>query len=231
MSRNALKLGKRRKHILTDRMKALSAKALAQKIGYLRIDDLPGAAIFDSLPRLSFNASRHIHSKDNLYIVKSGSVIIRHAHYEYFIKDLWSGAVFGNMPLLGQSLMGMEAMAGSEGATLGVLDLSAAKRWVAANAIALFERLGPRLSSLETEHYRSRFQLADSRLAALILDLAADGSTVAGLSHEEIGELLGMYRETITTTLSVMEQDRLIEVARKKITILDKRALRELSEL
>jgi len=230
MSKDALGLRIRRKHILSDKAKAFSAKALAQKIGYLRIDELPSAAVFDSLPRLTFDSGRHIRSKDNLYLVKSGSVIIRHKHYEYLVKNLSPGVLFGNMPLLGQTLIGTEAIAGSDGATLGVLDAKAAKQWIESNPIAVLEKLGPHLSSVETEDYRARFQLADSRLAALLLQLSAEGSVVEGLSQEELGELLGMYRETVTTTLSVMELDRLIEVGRKRITLLNRRALRELSE-
>lgn len=231
MSKDALEVNRRRKHVLTDKTKVLSAKALAQKIGYLRIDDLPGTAIFDSLPRLPFNAGRRIRSRDNLYLVKAGEVIIRHARHDYFVKELTPGLLFGNMPLLGQTLMGTEAIAGSEGATLGVLDTNTAKRWIESNPIPILECLGPRLSRVDAEHYRSQFQLADSRLARLILELSAEGSTVEGLTHEELGERIGTYRETVSVTLSVMELDKLIKVGRKKITILDERALRELSEL
>jgi CRP-like cAMP-binding protein len=194
---------KRRKHLLTDKMKVLSAKALAQKIGYLQAVDFPDTA-FDSLPRLSFNPSRHIKSKDNLYLVKSGSVIIKHAHYEYFIKDLSPGALFGNLPLLGQTMLGTEALAGSGGATLGVVDRQRTKRIVETNPIGILDKLGSRLSSIETDHYRVRFQLADSRLAALILNLSGEAPSVEGLSHEELGEMLGIYRETVTTSLGVM---------------------------
>ena len=54
---------------------------------------------------------------------------------------------------------------------------------------------------------------------------------IAGHTHAELGEFLGTYRETITNTLSLVELDGIIQVNRMKITILDKRALRELSEL
>jgi CRP-like cAMP-binding protein len=185
MSKNALELSKRRKHVLPDKMKALSAKALAQKIGYLRIDDLPGTNIFDSLPSLSFNPNRHIKSKGNLYLVKSGSVIIRHIHHEYLVKELSPGVLFGNMPLLGQTMIVTAAIAGGEGTRLAVLDTNTAKQWIESNPIALLEKLGPRLALAETGHYRSRFQLADSRLAALLLELSAEGSTVEGFSHRQ----------------------------------------------
>ena len=219
---------KRRKHHLTEKMKILSAKALAQKVGYLRIEDLP--LNFDSLPRLTFNPGRSIKSKDNLYVVRSGVVIIKHARHGYFVKDLPAGFVFGNLPLLGQTMAATEAHAGNNGATLGVLDAHAAKQLIQEKPMTIANLLGPRLSWLEVEHYRSRFQLSDSKLAALLLELS-ENNALEGLSHAELGELVGMYRETVTNTLSIMEADKIIEVSRRKITILDKRALQELSEL
>lgn len=196
----------------------------------MTVDEFPSATIFDSLTRLTFNVGRRIKSKDNLYLVKSGSVIIRHSRHNYFVKELASGALFGNLPLLGQTMTGTEAIAGSDGAVLGVLDTNAAKRWIETSPIALLEKLGPRLSRLEDEHYSTRFQLADSRLAALLLELAGEDSIAKGFSQAELGEMIGVYRETVTTTLSMMESDKLIKVGRRKITILDRRALRELSE-
>lgn len=114
---------------------------------------------------------------------------------------------------------------------LSVMNLEAAKQWISEYPVELFEMIAPRFSEIEFEHYRSQFQLIDSRLAALILKLSAEGSTVEGLSHAELGEFLGAYRETVTNTLSLMELDGIIQVNRMKITIFDKRALQELSEL
>lgn len=229
MDKDGLRLSKRRRGN-TDKQKALAAKALAQKVGYLRVDEFPDTSLFDSLPRLRFKAGRRIQSKDNLYVVKSGSVIIKHAHYNYFVKELTSGVLFGNLPLLGQTMTITDAIAGSGGAMLGVLNTNAVKQWIAANPIALLEKLGPRLSKLADEYYRASFQLIDSRLAALLLELAGDDSIVKGLSQTELGELIGIYRESVTTTLSMMESNKLIKVGRRKVALLDKQGLRELSE-
>jgi hypothetical protein len=187
MNKNALELSKRRRGS-TDKHKALAAKALAQKVGYLRVDVFPGASLFDSLPRLTFKAGRRIQSKDNLYLVKSGSVIIKHAHHNYFVKELTPGVLFGNLPLLGQTMTLTDAIAGNEGAMLGVLNVSTAKQWIVANPIELLEKLGPRLSKLNDEYYRASFQLVDSRLAALLLELAGDDSIVKGLSQVELNQ-------------------------------------------
>ena len=229
MSQNVPESSNQRKRS-SDRWKALSAKALAQKVGYLRIDEFPIESIFDFLPRLTFKAGRRIKSKDNLYLVKSGSVIIRHSYHNYFVKELTPGVLFGNMSLLGQTMTGTDAIAGGDGAMLGVLDTNAVKRWIEATPILLLEKLGPRLARIEDRHYRARFQSADSRLAALLLELADADSIVKGRTQAELGGLIGVYRETITTLLSRMASDRFIMVGRKKITILDNGALRELSE-
>jgi CRP-like cAMP-binding protein len=208
----------------------LSANALAHSIGYLSISDFSPSNLFDSLPSLSFIPGKLISSKNNLYILKSGSVIIRHSRHDYFIKELLPGALFGNLPLLGQSLSSTKAIAGIDGARLSVMDIEAAKKWIKACPTELLEIIGPRLHLVEARYYSARFQLADSRLASLLLMLSAQGSVVEGLSHEELGEMLGVHRETVTVALSVMESDGMIERSRKAITIVDKGRLRELSE-
>ena len=221
----------RRKHLLTDRSKTLAASALAQKIGYLRIDDFPIASIFNTLPTQEYSANRFIRCKEELFVVKAGSVEIWHRRYDKLVRELGTGALFGDMVLLGQTMLGTKASAGNQGATVAMMDGEAVKQWIESNPVSIFAELGYRLSSIETEHYRSQFQLADSRVAALLLELAGQDSVIEGITHEKLGERLGLYRETVTVVLDAMNVDRLIEVGRMRITILDKRAVREMSEL
>lgn len=220
-----------RKHVLTDSMKNLAAVVLAQKIGYLRIGDFPDTRFFETLPTQLFSPHRIIRCKNEAFFVKNGLIEIWHTHHDYLVKELRSGVLFGDMPLLGQTMIGTRAISGTEGATLGVLNPDAARQWIKANSIVVVEALGPRLASIDAEHYRSCFQLADSRIAALLLELAGESSTVEGFTHGEIGEKIGLYRETVTSILDAMKLDRLIKIERKKIIILDNRALRELTEL
>lgn len=221
----------RRKHALTDRMKTLAASTLAQKIGYLRTDHFPGSRIFVSLPVQSFTPGRVINCKNNLCLVIRGSVEIYHASHNYFIKELHPETLFGDMPFLGQTMLITKALAGERGAEIGYMDADTVRRWVRTNPLGLMEKIGSRLSEIEQEHYRSHFQLADSRIAALLLDLAGKESVIEGYSHEDLGELLGLYRETVTVILDAWKLDKLIEVNRMRITILEKRALKELSNL
>jgi CRP-like cAMP-binding protein len=230
MSRQVEPTG-RRKHLLTDRMKALAASALAQKIGYLKAENFPGSRVFVSLPVQSFTQGRIINCKDTICLVVRGMVEICHATHNYFIKQLPAGTLFGEMPLLGQSMLITKALAGEGGAEIGFMDEDTAKRWARINTLVLLEKIGGRLFEVEEEHYSSHFQLADSRVAALLLRLAGKGSIIEGYSHEDLGEKLGLYRETVTIILDGWKLDKLIEVGRMKITILEKRALKELSEL
>jgi len=221
----------RRKHLLTDKMKALAASSLAQKIGYLKAEDFPGSRMFVSLPVQSFAQGRVINCKNNICLVTRGAVEIYHAVHTYFIKRLPKGTLFGDMSLLGQTMLSTKAVAGEVGAEIGFMDADTAKRWVRTNPLGLIEKIGGRLTEIEEEHYSARFQLADSRIAELLLELAGKGSTIEGLSHQELGERLGLYRETVTIILDAMKLDKLITVGRMKITILEKQALKELSGL
>jgi CRP-like cAMP-binding protein len=54
---------------------------------------------------------------------------------------------------------------------------------------------------------------------------------VEGLTHYDLGETVSLFRETLTIVLNAMKSNKLIEIGRKRIAILDKRALEELSEL
>ena len=231
MSTQPKRLQSIRKHERSRRAKELAAVALAHKIGYLRIEDLPNEQVFDSLPTQSFNQHRIIRAKDELFLIRHGLVEIWHTSDDILVKELEPGVLFGNMPLLGQVMLGTKAITGPPGATVTVIDADAMTEWVKTAPATILEIIGRRLANVEGEHYRSRFQLADSRIAALLLELAGEDSVILGLTHEEIGEKIGVYRETVTNMLDSMKMQRLIEIGRKRITILDKRALRELSEL
>jgi CRP/FNR family transcriptional regulator len=221
----------RKPHSLSDKRKTLSAAALAQKIGYLRIEDLPHASIFEGLPVQSFSPHRIIRCKDELMLIKEGLVEVWHTHQDSLVKELHPGVLFGEMPLLGQTMLGTKAIVAGQGAKVAVITAATAREWVKINPVSILEKLGQRLAEIEAQHYRSSFHLADSRVGALLLELAGEGSIVEGLTHDELGEKIGMYRETVTNVLDSMKSDRLIDVGRKRLTILDKSALRELSEL
>jgi DNA-binding transcriptional regulator LsrR (DeoR family) len=64
-----------------------------------------------------------------------------------------------------------------------------------------------------------------------LLKLAGEGAIIEGMTQNEIGEKLGIYRETVAHILNAMKMDKLVDVGRMRIRISDKRALNELAEL
>ena len=60
--------------------------------------------------------------------------------------------------------------------------------------------------------------------ALFLLRESRDGS-VDGLTHQDIAERLGVYRETATNALNELKAADLISIGRKHITILDRERL------
>src|SRR6185503_16554150 len=147
-----------KKHEPTKRKKILTASALAQKIGYLHIEELPDSKILETLPIKSFSPHRIIRGKDELFLVRRGLVEIWHTRHDTLVKNLGPGALFGDFPLLGQTMIGTRAITGSPGATITIIDVDTAREWIKSAPLWAVEMLGKRLAKVEGEHYRSRFQ-------------------------------------------------------------------------
>ncbi len=62
------------------------------------------------------------------------------------------------------------------------------------------------------------------RLASLLLE-KAENDVVAGMTHKDLAEHLGVYRESITATLGELRRASIITVERKKIFILQRERL------
>jgi len=212
-------------------MKALATSALSQKVGYLRVEDFPDAEMFNDLPTQAYSPNRIIRVKGVLLLVKRGLVEVWHPHHDLLVKKLTIGAMFGDMPLLGQTMVVTQAVSGPAGATVGVMNAERVRELINSNVDSLAERLYPRLALAEAEHYRAIFQKADSRLAALLLELAGEGSTVEGIKQAQLGERIGLMRETVAVVLNSMKKDKIVGIDRKKTTILDRNALEKLSRL
>jgi CRP/FNR family transcriptional regulator, cyclic AMP receptor protein len=62
------------------------------------------------------------------------------------------------------------------------------------------------------------------RLATLLLEKAENG-VVAGMTHKELAEHLGLHRESITATLGELRRAGIITIQRKTIRILQRERL------
>ena len=213
-----------KKQLFNEKRKSLAAASLAQKIGYLKIE-LP------DIPAQHFNAHKIIRPDNELFVIRKGVVEIWHTQQDILVAELGENTLFGEMPLLGQTMLGTQAIVGPGGVTVGVIDVDQVTELVGPGELSVLQKIGPRLAHVEADHYRAIFQNADSRVAALILELAGEGSVITGLTHDDLGNQLGMYRETITIAVKRLKKAGAIKISRKKITILNKKKLTELSEL
>ena len=220
-----------RKHALTGKGKALAAARLASRVGGLNLTEFSHARITDGLPRLVFQPGQLIPCDDTVCWIKRGSVLIRHSRHKYPVKWMGAGGVFGQMPLLGQTMLVTEAVAGPSNVTVAAMSVAAARQWIKSDPVGIFQMIGPRLAEAESDYFRSQFQAHDSNVAALLLRRAGAGITIEGTTQEALADEIGIYRETINMVLRELESLGLIEWRNKKITILDRETLTELSEL
>jgi CRP-like cAMP-binding protein len=100
-------------------------------------------------------------------------------------------------------------------------------------AFRFVEALGDRVTRLESRLEEIAFKSIPARLASLLLRLAddqGDGNEIRGYTHQDLGEMLGTYRETITQTLNDFKAEGLVDISRKRVTLVDRESLEYLAE-
>jgi len=236
--------GRRRTKGPSEKIRSLAAISLANKVGYLKLSDLTGPEnekaqnfISQSLPKRTFKKGESIQPPaqkgPSLSLVISGSVDITRASAagnEFKIKTVEAGTLFGEMSSLGQAMLGARAVAAESTKIAFVSEADFDRLCAISPAVALnvLKRVGPRLAEAERRHEQSQFQPVTSRVAALFLKLANQDNQVVGYTHQEMAEMLGCYRETVTNAIAELKQDKQVKVGRKRITLLDPDALRKL---
>ncbi|MDX1662147.1 MAG: Crp/Fnr family transcriptional regulator [Candidatus Promineifilaceae bacterium] len=172
-----------------------------------------------------------------LFLLKQGRVQLYRLSPEgkkLVVATLGPGAIFGEMSLVGQGMHNTFAEAVDE-CMLCVMSRADVERLMRQRpevAFRFVEALGERLTRTEQRLEEIAFKSIPARLAALLLRLAdeQDGDQVRGYTHQALGEMLGTYRETVTQTLNDFKTQKLLEIGRKRITILDRQGLAELTE-
>ncbi len=177
-----------------------------------------------------------------LFILKMGRVRLYHLSADgkaLTTAILESGTIFGEMALLGQGLDGSYA----EALTPCVLCLMSRDDVIALLlsdpriALRITEILGRRLIEAERRLADFAFKSIPERLAALLLRLAKEprirlfGSRRPEVlyTHEQLAEMVGTYRETVTKILNEFRAAGWVELRRGKIVLLNQQALQALS--
>ena len=173
-----------------------------------------------------------------LFLLKKGRVQlyrISPAGKKLVIATLGPGTFFGEMSLVGQGMHNAFAEAVEECllCVMSRTDLERLMRTHPEVAFRFVEALGRRLTEVEAHLEDMAFKSLPARLASLLLHLASEAGSdneVDGYTHQDLAEMLGTYRETITQTLNEFRQEGLVELGRKHILILDGMALETMAE-
>jgi CRP-like cAMP-binding protein len=172
-----------------------------------------------------------------LFVVKEGRVQLYRISPEgkkLVIATLGPGTLFGEMALLGQQMHNAFAEALDDCLIL-VMSRADLERLILnkpAVGLRILESTGKRLRDAEKRLEDMAFKGIPARLASLLLRLAEErgSNEITGLTHQDLAETIGTYRETATQVLNDMKASGLIEIGRKRIRILDAERLRVIAQ-
>ena len=221
---------------MEDKLNYLADVDLFRDLTERDVADLDHVTTITSMPR-----GRVFYQPDDisevLFLIRQGRVQLYRISPEgkkLVIATLGSGAVFGEMALLGQQMHNTFAEA-LEDCQIVVMSRTDLERLIHAKPIVglrMLEITGRRLSEAEERLDDMAFKGIPARLASLLLRLAADRGVdvITGLTHQDLAETIGTYRETATQVLNDMKAEGLIQIGRKRIDILDPARLQALAE-
>jgi CRP/FNR family transcriptional regulator, cyclic AMP receptor protein len=172
-----------------------------------------------------------------LFILKEGRVQLYRISPEgkkLVISTLGPHTLFGEMALLGTKMHNTFAEA-IEDSLIVVMSRADLERLILNKpqvALRILEVTGKRLTDAEGRLQNMAFKGIPARLASLLLSLADEqqGDTIVGLTHQDLAESVGTYRETATQVLNDLKADGMIEIGRKRIAILDRARLAEVTD-
>ena len=167
-----------------------------------------------------------------LFILKRGRVNLYRINADgkkLVTSTVGAGTVFGEMSLVAQGMHDTFAEAAEE-CTLCVMSRSDVEHLLLSKprvALRFMEMIAARLKDVETRMETVAFKSVPSRISTFLLQLADDG-TIAGVSHQDLADMVGTYRETVTRILNEFRTKGYIELGRLKVTILDEDALQDI---
>jgi CRP/FNR family transcriptional regulator, cyclic AMP receptor protein len=147
---------------------------------------------------------------------------------KFVFADLPPSSIFGEMTCIGQAMYECFAEATAD-SVICTLTRDDVQRLIVAYpqfALRLIEAVGRRLMEAERQLEELAFKPVVPRLAAFI-HREARGGILDGLSHQAMGERLGVHRETVTYALNELKAAGIIEIGRRRIRLLDDSRLAE----
>lgn len=235
-----LKIFRRRAPAVSHRLAPPEEDAQLSKIGYLSAMELFRELTPEQMKEIERATTMYSCSAGGvcytpgqtgevLFILKKGAVHIYRMSPEgrkLVIAELKPYAFFGEMSILGQGMYDSFAEA-SEDSLVCTMSRADVERLILSRpqvVLRILQAVGKRLVEVEEMLEDVAFKGLVPRIAQLLLK-EADGNGTLGLSHQEIADRLGVYRESTTVALNQMKLAGIIEIGRKRVAILDRNRL------
>ncbi|MFC2046634.1 Crp/Fnr family transcriptional regulator [Chloroflexota bacterium] len=192
-------------------------------------------AVGDSMMVRSFDAGALVGEAEEMsksvFLVASGRVQLYRTTKDgrrFVIATLGPGSMFGEDSLLGGVGPDTSAIA-LEPCTIWAMPRQSALEISSNEAMfgfGLMQAMGKRVVEAENRLEQMAYSTIAARLAALLLELEGDDPKgVVHATHQELADMLGTWRETISKTLQDFRQRGLVASGRRQLTLLDKRGL------
>ncbi len=171
-----------------------------------------------------------------LFLLKHGSVHLYRLSSEgrkFIVQTVGSMTFFGEMAAIGQKMYDLFAEA-AEDCLVCVMGRADVERLILSKpqvALRMLEEIGQRMHEAQERLGDSAFKGVPARVATLLLRLSNEGAQpIKGMRHQDLADMLGLYRETVTTTLDHLRDEGLIEISRKEISLRNLERLRDVAE-
>jgi CRP-like cAMP-binding protein len=216
-------------------MRYLSELAVFQDLSPREMQELNRATTMSAVPRGRV-FYRPEEPGEVLFILKEGRVQLYRISPEgkkLIIATLGPHTLFGEMALVGAKMHNTFAEA-LDDCLIYVMSRTDLERLILNRpqvALRILELTGKRLVDAEERLRNMAFKGIPARLASLLLRLAEEqgGNEISGMTHQDLAESVGTYRETATQVLNDLKAQGLISIGRKKIIILDSEGLAEIA--
>ncbi|MGD9891462.1 MAG: Crp/Fnr family transcriptional regulator [Dehalococcoidia bacterium] len=164
-----------------------------------------------------------------LFILKAGQVRLYRIAADgrkLVLGTVGPGTVFGEMAAVGQSMTDSFAEAVDDAVVciMSRIDIEQVMLDHPSVAVQLVRVLSSRLHDAEKRLEQFAFAPVPERVARLLLSLAQNGE-VAGYSHQELADMIGTSRETVSRAMVDLKTAGIVEIDRRCIKLLDIAAL------
>lgn len=170
-------------------------------------------------------------SGEVLFFLKKGHVQIYRLTADgkkLIVHDVKPGEFFGEMAALGQGMVDSIAEATQDSLICAMSRVDVYRLLQRRPEIAqrVIEHLAGRLHEAEARLETLAYQRLEARLASVLLrECAEDEDAVLGLSQQDLAEMVGASRESVTRSLKQLADSGALSVERRKIVLRDPTAL------